>query len=81
MTAMDESLPDLAIKGRGAVSNRSGRFEPYSRVATDDGWSGAAETWFTVDPEADLFAVFMGQNFDWPGATYDLQSMAYAALK
>jgi DNA repair photolyase len=35
---MDEALPDRAIKGRGAVSNRSGRFEPYGRVATDDGW-------------------------------------------
>lgn len=44
------------------------------------GWSGAAETWFTVDPEADLFAVIMAQNFDWPGASYDLQNMAYAAL-
>ncbi len=40
---MDESLPDVAIKGRGALSNRSGRFEPYSRVATDDGWSETDE--------------------------------------
>ncbi|MFV0474232.1 MAG: radical SAM protein, partial [Pikeienuella sp.] len=27
-----------ARKGRGAVSNRSGRFEPVSRAAFDDGW-------------------------------------------
>lgn len=44
------------------------------------GWSGAAETWFTVDPAADLFMVFMGQNFDWPGACFDLQAMGYSTL-
>ncbi|MFV0475033.1 MAG: serine hydrolase domain-containing protein [Pikeienuella sp.] len=44
------------------------------------GWSGAAETWFVVDPASDLFAVLMAQNFDWPGASYDLQNMGYAAL-
>ncbi|MEO0362414.1 MAG: serine hydrolase, partial [Pseudomonadota bacterium] len=44
------------------------------------GWSGAAETWFNVDPESNLFMVFMGQNFDWPGGSFDLQNMAYAAL-
>ncbi len=44
------------------------------------GWSGAAETWFTVDPASEMFAVLMAQNFDWPGASYDLQTMAYAAL-
>lgn len=34
-------LHDLRIgtaKGRGAVSNVVGRFEPYARVAIDDGW-------------------------------------------
>jgi len=35
---MLEQLPDHARKGRGAVSNRSGRFEPDTRIATDDGW-------------------------------------------
>ncbi|QIE54265.1 beta-lactamase family protein [Pikeienuella piscinae] len=44
------------------------------------GWSGAAETWFTVDPASDLFVVLMAQNFNWPGASFDLQNMAYAAL-
>lgn len=35
---MDERLPDRAIKGRGAVGNPTGRFEPYGREATSDGW-------------------------------------------
>ncbi|PWC56424.1 hypothetical protein TSO221_02290 [Azospirillum sp. TSO22-1] len=35
---MDE-LPDRGRKGRGAVSNRSGRFEPHARVFVDDGWT------------------------------------------
>ena len=32
--------PELAgpLKGRGAVTNRSGRFEPESRETVDDGW-------------------------------------------
>ena len=37
------------LKGRGALSNRSGRFEPTATVAVDDGWahdksSGVDET-------------------------------------
>lgn len=35
---MDEALADRARKGRGAVGNPTGRFEPEVRVATDDGW-------------------------------------------
>jgi DNA repair photolyase len=35
---MDEKLADRAHKGRGAVGNPTGRFEPAVRVATDDGW-------------------------------------------
>ncbi|MFZ0525074.1 MAG: radical SAM protein, partial [Xanthobacteraceae bacterium] len=27
-------------RGRGTVSNASGRFEPLARVAFDDGWQG-----------------------------------------
>ena len=38
--AMDE-IEDRARKGRGAVSNRAGRFEPAERVAIDDGWGSA----------------------------------------
>jgi DNA repair photolyase len=34
----DLALPDRARKGRGAVSNRPGRFEPGERPREDDGW-------------------------------------------
>ena len=41
--ALSDALkPDLAVKGRGAVSNRTGRFEAQERVAVDDGWEHAA---------------------------------------
>ena len=33
-------LPDRAIKGRGALSNRSGRFERFSNERVHDGWDG-----------------------------------------
>ena len=36
---MDTRLPDIPRKGRGAVSNRAGRFEPRASEAVDDGWS------------------------------------------
>jgi DNA repair photolyase len=35
---MDDELPDLPAKGRGAVSNRTGRFEAHATVRIDDGW-------------------------------------------
>ena len=35
---MDEPLPAVPVKGRGAVSNPAGRFEAESRHAVDDGW-------------------------------------------
>ena len=35
---MIEARPDRPLKGRGAVSNRSGRYEAYERIATFDGW-------------------------------------------
>ncbi|MBM3566041.1 MAG: PA0069 family radical SAM protein [Alphaproteobacteria bacterium] len=35
---MDDSLPDVARKGRGAVGNPTGRYEPDVRLATHDGW-------------------------------------------
>ncbi|WP_374654630.1 PA0069 family radical SAM protein [Dongia sp.] len=37
----DSALPDMARKGRGAVSNRAGRFESGLRPAEDDGWQEA----------------------------------------
>jgi DNA repair photolyase len=39
---MVDTLPDIARKGRGAVSNESGRFEPHARIKVDDGWGTAA---------------------------------------
>jgi DNA repair photolyase len=38
----EDTLPDLPTKGRGAVSNRPGRFEPGDRPLEADGW---ATTW------------------------------------
>jgi hypothetical protein len=35
----DPSLPNVAMKGRGAVSNRPGRYELGERPLEDDGWS------------------------------------------
>jgi len=35
---MVDLLPDIARKGRGAVSNRNGRYEALSHVDVDDGW-------------------------------------------
>jgi DNA repair photolyase len=40
---MDEPIPFSPRKGRGAVSNVSGRFEPEARIVTDDGWGSADE--------------------------------------
>ncbi len=34
----DEILPDRPTRGRGAVSNRTGRYEPHDRFRVDDGW-------------------------------------------
>jgi DNA repair photolyase len=35
---MDQPVPDLPRKGRGSISNQSGRFEVHERHAVDDGW-------------------------------------------
>jgi len=40
---MVDVIADQAKKGRGAVSNRSGRFEPVAAVRIDDGWTTAEE--------------------------------------
>src|SRR6185437_2787063 len=42
-SAMDEALPAQPRKGRGAVSNAAGRYEPATRIATDDGWGAGDE--------------------------------------
>jgi len=36
---LSDILPDEAQKGRGAVSNATGRFERHARLRVDDGWS------------------------------------------
>jgi len=59
---MDEVLADLPRKGRGAVSNATGRFEPERRVLTDDGWGNAdapalpLDTTFTRDTAKTIIA-------------------------
>lgn len=39
MTARDTIFPGQRLRGRGADSNRSGRFEGTAREAFDDGWA------------------------------------------
>ena len=43
------------------------------------GWSGAADTWFTVDPTGGFYAVFLSQNLDRPGGSTDFQTLLHAA--
>jgi DNA repair photolyase len=35
---MDQPVPNIPRKGRGSISNQSGRFEARARHAVDDGW-------------------------------------------
>src|SRR3954469_2074592 len=44
----DRGIPDIGIarerrRGRGTLSNQSGRYEPIARVAFDDGWQSLEE--------------------------------------
>ena len=39
-TVLDFTVRPDRLRGRGAVSNASGRYEKTSRVLIDDGWSG-----------------------------------------
>ncbi len=39
ITVLDISIDPRRLRGRGALSNDAGRFEPHSRVLLDDGWS------------------------------------------
>jgi DNA repair photolyase len=43
MTDKDGILPGQRLRGRGADTNRAGRFETAQRVAHDDGWDLAEE--------------------------------------
>ena len=38
-----DELPDVPRKGRGAVSNAAGRYEPYAQARIDDGWGAGDE--------------------------------------
>ncbi len=44
-----DTVPSQPRKGRGAVGNVTGRFEPEVRVAVDDGWGGADEEPLPLD--------------------------------
>ena len=44
----DRGIPDIGIardrrRGRGTLSNQSGRYEPIARIAFDDGWQSLEE--------------------------------------
>jgi DNA repair photolyase len=41
---MMDLLPSKPLKGRGAISNRTGRFEPLTAEPCDDGWLQSVET-------------------------------------
>jgi DNA repair photolyase len=53
---LHEPILVRSVRGRGAVSNPSGRFEPFRRVPFDDGWGSADDQperlQTTVTPEA-----------------------------
>ena len=59
---IDTPLPDLPRKGRGAVSNRTGRFEAYLAERVDDGWEHGDDdppplrTTLTVDATRTIIA-------------------------
>ncbi len=51
-TLVETRLPDEARKGRGAVSNRPGRFEPGDRPREDDGWQTSSREEDDLPPVA-----------------------------
>ncbi len=61
--------PD-ARRGRGAISRESGRYEPYARVALDDGWNGLdqepAPLKTTVAADASRSVITRNQSPDVP---------------
>ncbi len=69
-TGMDQPLPDNPRKGRGAVSNRGGRYEAEERFATDDGWGGAdaepERLATTVTPDASRTVIARNSSPDVP---------------
>ncbi|MFQ5983992.1 MAG: PA0069 family radical SAM protein [Alphaproteobacteria bacterium] len=67
---MDPSHPRLYRKGRGAVSNPAGRFEPFMRESVDDGWGNSEEEpaplKTTVQPDASRTIITRNQSPDVP---------------
>ena len=48
-----EAAPGAAVvRGRGAISNRSGRYESWSREAVDDGWGSLEEALDSIESTA-----------------------------
>ena len=68
---MLDRIPDLARKGRGAVSNPDGRFEPRQHLAIDDGWprsedDAAAPLATTLTPDASRTIIARNASPDIP---------------
>src|SRR5215469_11671530 len=40
---LDTSIGGERRRGRGAVTNASGRYEPHAKIAFDDGWQSLEE--------------------------------------
>ena len=72
---MSEAAPDpflkLTARGRGAISNLSGRFESYQREAFDDGWlEGEAPPPLRTTVSADHARTVISRN-DSPDIAFD----------
>jgi len=71
---MVDVLPSRPRKGRGTISNHSGRYEPHDRVAVDDGWLSEEEQ--LLEPplrttvEADASRTIIARN-DSPDVPFD----------
>ena len=56
--AAEEAAPQAAVvRGRGALSNRSGRYESGSRENADDGWGSLAESLDVIESAATTLQV------------------------
>ena len=55
-TVLDISADPRRLRGRGALSNDAGRYEPHARVLHDDGWDGgdAAPSMIAAEPVAEV---------------------------
>ncbi len=53
----DLTLPQEAVKGRGAISNRPGRYEPGERPREDDCWQGQEDEEFKPGAPATVVGI------------------------